>query len=72
MAGEGFEVIFEGLDGEGVEHVETLAAGAGAADEACALEDAEVLGDGLAGEWGVVGEIGDGALAAVAELGEEG
>ena len=72
LGGEGFEVIFEGLNGEGVELVEALAAGAGAADDACALEDAEVLGDGLAGEGGVVGEVGDGTLLAVAEAGEQG
>ena len=72
LAGEGVEVVFEGLDGERVELVEALAAGAGAADDVCALEDAEVLGDGLAGERGVVGQVGDGALLAVAEAGEQG
>jgi hypothetical protein len=58
LAGEGVEVVLEGLDGEGVELVEALAAGAGAADDVGALEDAEVLGDGLAGDGRAFSELG--------------
>jgi len=69
LAGQGVEIVFEGLDREGVEFVEALAAGVGAADDAGALEDAEVLGDGLAGERGAFGELRDGALLASAARG---
>ena len=71
LAGDGVEVVFEGLDGEWVELVEALAAGAGAADDAGVLEDAEVLGDGLAGDERAFGKLGYRALLAAAELGQQ-
>lgn len=71
LGGDAVEIVAEIEDGRGVELEETVAAGAGGADDACALEDAQVFGDGLAGEVGAVSELGDGARA-VAEAGEEG
>jgi hypothetical protein len=71
LAGERVEVVLEGLDGEGVDLVEALAAGVGAADEAGSLEDAEVLGDGLAGDGRAFCKLGYRALLAGAELGQQ-
>ena len=72
LGGDAVEVVAELVDGLGVELKEGMASGADAADNSGALEDAQVLGDGLAGEVGAVGELGDGASVAAAEFGEEG
>jgi hypothetical protein len=71
LAGEGVEVVFKGLDGEGVELVEAFAAGVGAADDAGSFEDAEMLGDGLAGDRRAFSELGYRPLLAVAKLGQQ-
>jgi hypothetical protein len=68
---DGLKIGGELVEGFGVEGEDALAAGALGVHEADAFEDAEVLGDGLAGEVGALGELGDGAAAALAELGEQ-
>jgi len=71
LAGDAVEVVAEFEDGLGFEFEEGMATGADAADDPGALENPQVFGDGLAGEVGAVGELGDGASVAAAEFGEE-
>ena len=72
LLGDGGEVLLELFERLGFEAEEAFAAGWGAADDAGAVKDAEVLGDGLAGELGIVGELGDGSGLAGAESGNQG
>lgn len=71
LGGDAVEVAAELVDGLQVELVEAVAAGADAADDVGALEDAEVFSDSLAGEMGAVGQLRDGMRLAPAELGEQ-
>ena len=50
FGGDAVEIIAERVDGLAVEFEEGMAAGADAADNFGLLEDAQVLGDGLARE----------------------
>jgi hypothetical protein len=70
FGGDAVEVVAEIEDGSGVELKEAVAAGADGAHDAGALENAQMLGDGLAGEARAVGELGDGTRT-VAKAGEE-
>ena len=72
VLGDEGEVLPEVVDGFGGQLEAALAAGAGAADEAGCFEDAEVLGDGLAGEAGALGELSDRARVGVGEFCDEG
>lgn len=54
LCGDAVEVIAECMDRLGVELEEGVTAGAERAHDASALEDAQVLGDGLASETGTM------------------
>ena len=54
-----------------VELHEAFAAGAGDVDHAGALEDVEMLGDGLTGEAGAFGELRDGAALAAPQAAKQ-
>lgn len=72
LSGDEIEIFFEIFDGLEMEFEKALAAGADAADQAGAFEDAKMLGDGLAREARARGELRDRARGAGAELGDDG
>lgn len=57
LRGDAIEVCAQLKNGRGIERVEPLAAGGRTTDHSGALENAQVLGDGLAGEMRVAGEL---------------
>ena len=65
------EIILSFAERFGVEFEEAFAAGAEIADDACALEDAKMFGDGLARETRSARELGDRSRAALRQSGNE-
>jgi hypothetical protein len=61
LLGNGAQVCLEAVEGLGVELEEPLATGMGTANDACAFQNAKVLGDGLAGKLRLLRKLGDGA-----------
>src|SRR5579863_2117325 len=71
LLGHRGQVGLEALERLWIELEKALAAGVGTADDSGALEDAQVLGDGLAGKLRVVSELRDGGGLAGAKPGDE-
>ena len=69
---DSFEELFHVEDWLGVEGDQAFTARTGDVDHAGALEDVEMLGDGLAGEPGAFGELGDGTPLTAPQAGEHG
>jgi hypothetical protein len=68
FGGDAVEIIAKRVDGLGIELEEGVASGPDAADNSGTLQNAKVLGDGLAREMRAMGELRDGAGTAVAEF----
>ena len=67
LLGDGSQVGLEAFERLRIEREEAFAAGVGTANDSGALEDAQVLGDGLASKLRVISKLRDGAGLAGAE-----
>ena len=72
LVGDAVEIIADLEDRLRVEREEAVAAGAHAANDTGALENAQMLGNGLACEMRAVRELRDGPGATAAESGNQG
>jgi len=71
LSGDEVEVVFHFFERLRIKLEEVFAACADAVDDFCALENAEMFGDGLARESRAMGQLRDGTRLAAAELGDE-